>query len=94
MINIDFGFGPLEHEFWRLLFAMTRIGAAMLAAPFFGSGNVPAQVRVIASGAVTSAILLVSSSGPRCQSKRRIVCARASRNAAGVRPWRSRTTRL
>mgnify|MGYP003346560372 CR=1 FL=1 len=27
-------------------------GAAMLAAPFFGSGNVPAQVRVIATGAV------------------------------------------
>ncbi len=52
MIALDFGFGPLEHEFWRLMFAMTRVGAAMLAAPFFGSGNVPAQVRVIATGAV------------------------------------------
>jgi flagellar biosynthetic protein FliR len=52
VIDLDFGFGPLEHEFWRLVFAMTRIGAAMLAAPFFGSGNVPAQVRVIATGAV------------------------------------------
>lgn len=52
MIALDFGFGPLEHEFWRLMFAMTRVGAAMLAAPFFGSGNLPAQVRVIATGAV------------------------------------------
>ncbi len=52
MIALDFGFGPLEHEFWRLMFAMTRIGGAMLAAPFFGAGNVPPQVRVIAAGAV------------------------------------------
>ncbi|MGE3693168.1 MAG: flagellar biosynthetic protein FliR [Novosphingobium sp.] len=52
MIALNFGFGPLEHEFWRLMFAMTRIGAAMLAAPFFGAGNVPPQVRVIATGAI------------------------------------------
>lgn len=52
MIQLDFGFGALEAEFWRLLFAMTRIGAAMLAAPFFGGSTVPAQVRVIVTGAI------------------------------------------
>ncbi len=52
MLNLSFGFGPLEAEFWRLTFAMTRIGAAMLAAPFFGAGNVPPQVRVIVTGAI------------------------------------------
>ena len=52
MIALNFGFGPLEAEFWRLVFAMTRIGAAMLAAPLFGSTTVPAQVRVIITGAI------------------------------------------
>jgi flagellar biosynthetic protein FliR len=52
MIALDFGFGPLEAEFWRLVFVMTRIGAAMVAAPIFGAGSVPVQVRVIATGAV------------------------------------------
>ena len=52
MINLDFGFGPLEAEFWRLLFVMTRIGAALVAAPLFGTASVPAQMRVIAAGAI------------------------------------------
>lgn len=52
MIGLDFGFGPLEAEFWRLLFVMTRIGAALVAAPMFGIAGVPAQVRVIVAGAV------------------------------------------
>ncbi|MEZ5743494.1 MAG: flagellar biosynthetic protein FliR [Sphingomonadaceae bacterium] len=52
MIALDFGFGALEAEFWRLLFVMTRIGAAMVAAPLFGAGSVPPQVRVIATGAI------------------------------------------
>lgn len=52
MIQLDFGFGAVEAEFWRWVFAMTRIGAAMLAAPIFGAGSVPAQVRVIAAGAL------------------------------------------
>ena len=52
MTTLHFGFGPLEAEFWRLVFAMTRIGAAMLAAPFFGAGNVPPQARVIVTGAI------------------------------------------
>ena len=52
MINLDFGFGPLEAEFWRLLFVMTRIGAALVAAPMFGTASIPPQIRVIAAGAV------------------------------------------
>lgn len=52
MIALNFGFGALEAEFWRLIFAMTRIGAAMLAAPLFGGGNVPPQLRVVLSGAL------------------------------------------
>jgi flagellar biosynthetic protein FliR len=47
-----FGFGGIEAEFWRLAFAMTRIGAALLAAPLFGAIAVPAQVRVIAAAAI------------------------------------------
>jgi len=53
MIGIDFGFGPVEGELWRLLFAMTRIGAALLAAPFFGAANVPMQLRVALAGAIS-----------------------------------------
>lgn len=52
MIALNFGFGALEAEFWRWLFLMTRIGAALMAAPFFGAGNVPVQVRVVVTGAV------------------------------------------
>lgn len=52
MIGLNFGFGPVEAEFWRWLFVMTRIGAAMLAAPLFGAGSVPAQARVVVTGAV------------------------------------------
>ncbi|WP_409934960.1 flagellar biosynthetic protein FliR [Novosphingobium sp. 9] len=49
---MSFGFGPLEAEFWRLVFVMTRIGAALVAAPLFGNAAVPAQIRVIVAGAV------------------------------------------
>lgn len=52
MIGIDFGFGALEDEFWRLLFVMTRIGAALVAAPLFGTTSVPPQLRVVAAGAI------------------------------------------
>jgi flagellar biosynthetic protein FliR len=52
MINLDFGFRPLETEFWRLVFVMTRIGAALVAAPLFGAAGVPAQARVMLAGAV------------------------------------------
>ena len=52
MIGLDFGFGALEQDFWRVVFLMTRIGAAMMAAPFFGAALVPVTVRVCATGAV------------------------------------------
>ena len=52
MIGVDFGFGAVEQELWRLLFVMTRIGAALLAAPFFGAASVPVQLRVAIAGAV------------------------------------------
>jgi len=52
MIALDFGFGAVEAEFWRLVFVMTRIAAALMAAPLFGVAGVPPQVRVIAAGAI------------------------------------------
>lgn len=52
MNGLDFGFGAVEAEFWKLMFAMTRIAAAMLAAPFFGAAGVPVQARVVLAGAV------------------------------------------
>ena len=52
MIAVDFGFGAVEAELWRLMFIMTRIGAALLAAPIFGSASVPVQLRVAITGAV------------------------------------------
>lgn len=52
MIALDFGFGALEEDFWGVVFLMTRIGAAMLAAPFFGAASIPVTVRVCATGAV------------------------------------------
>lgn len=51
-MNLNFGFGAVEAEFWRWLFVMTRIGAAMLAAPLFGAGGVPMQARVVITGAI------------------------------------------
>jgi flagellar biosynthetic protein FliR len=55
---IDFGFGSVEAELWRLMFIMTRIGAALVAAPIFSSAGVPVQLRVAITGAV--AILIAS----------------------------------
>lgn len=52
MNSLDFGIGPIEAEFWRMAFFMTRIGAAMLAAPLFGAMGVPMQVRVVLTGAL------------------------------------------
>lgn len=52
MNGIDFGFGAVEGELWRLMFVMTRIAAALLAAPLFGGTGVPVQLRVAISGAL------------------------------------------
>ncbi len=58
MIGIDFGFGNVETELWRMMFVMTRIGAALLAAPIFSSAGVPVQLRVAITGAI--AILITA----------------------------------
>lgn len=55
---IDFGFGGLEAEFWRVMFIMTRVAAALALAPIFGSAGVPAQLRVGIAG--TIAILVAA----------------------------------
>lgn len=52
MIALHFGFGALEAEFWRMIFVMARIGAALLAAPLFGANSVPVQLRVSLAGAI------------------------------------------
>lgn len=52
MLQLNFGFGALEADFWRWVFVMTRIGAAMFAAPLFGAATVPPQVRVIVTAAI------------------------------------------
>jgi flagellar biosynthetic protein FliR len=52
VIALDFGFGALEAELWKLAFLMTRIGAALLAAPFFSAAAVPVQLRVAITGAI------------------------------------------
>lgn len=57
MTGIDFGFGPIEADLWRLLFAMTRIGAALLAVPLFGAASVPFQLRVILAGAIAALVI-------------------------------------
>lgn len=57
MIALDFGFGAVEAELWKLVFLMTRVGAALLAAPFFGAAAVPAQLRV----AITAAMAVLVS---------------------------------
>ena len=52
MIALDFGLGAIEQEFWRVVFLMTRIGAALFAAPFFGAALVPGTVRGSAAWAL------------------------------------------
>jgi flagellar biosynthetic protein FliR len=49
---LDFGLGALEQDFWRVVFLMTRIGAALFAAPFFGAGTVPLTARVCVAWAL------------------------------------------
>lgn len=52
MIALDLGLGAIEQDFWRIVFLMTRIGAGLLAAPFFGAASVPMTVRVCLTGAL------------------------------------------
>ena len=50
MNGLDLGIGALEQDMWRVVFLMTRIGAALLAAPFFGATAVPMSVRIAITG--------------------------------------------
>lgn len=52
----NLGFGQVEAELWRLVFVMTRIGAALVAAPLFGAAGVSMQARVIAAGAIAALV--------------------------------------
>ena len=52
MNGLDLGLGALEQDMWRVVFLMTRLGAALLAAPFFGATSVPVSVRVSITGAL------------------------------------------
>ncbi len=52
MIAMDFGIGAIEQDFWHVVFLMTRIGAALIAAPLFGGASVPTMVRVCVTGAL------------------------------------------
>ena len=52
MNGVDLGIGALEQDLWRVVFLMTRLGAALLAAPFFGATSVPVSVRVSITGAI------------------------------------------
>ena len=47
MIALDFGLGGFEADIWRVVFLMTRVGAALLAAP-----GVDANVRDAANAGV------------------------------------------
>jgi flagellar biosynthetic protein FliR len=52
VIALDFGLGAIEDDFWRVVFLMARIGAALFAAPFFGAALVPVTVRICAAWAL------------------------------------------
>jgi len=52
------GLGQLEADLWKLMFLMTRVGAAMLAAPIFGARTIPVEVRIIMAGAIGLFIML------------------------------------
>ena len=57
MNTLTFGFGAMEAELWRLLFVMTRIGAALITAPFFSAAAVPVQLRVGIAGAIAVMVI-------------------------------------
>lgn len=52
------GLGELEADLWTLMFLMTRVGAALLAAPIFGARTIPVEVRIIMAGALGVFIMI------------------------------------
>lgn len=69
MSAIDFGtgLGAYEADLWRLIFIMTRIGAALLAAPIFGAMSIPVQVRIAMAGAIAVFVMAWSPGGSPVQ---------------------------
>ena len=69
MNAIDFGAGlaGYEADLWRLVFIMTRIGAALLAAPIFGATSIPVQVRISLAGAIAIFIMVWHPGGAAVQ---------------------------
>ena len=59
------GFGlSVEPQLWALIFVMVRVGAALIAAPVFGSVSVPLPVRITLSGAIGVLVLGVHPIAP------------------------------
>lgn len=58
MNTVQFGFGEIETQLWALIFIMTRVGAALMAAPFFGASSIPVQVRISMAGAIAVFVLV------------------------------------
>ncbi len=52
MNGVDLGLGAWEVNLWQLIFMMTRIGGALLAAPLFGAASIPVQIRISLAGAI------------------------------------------
>ena len=52
------GLGQLEADLWELMFLMTRVGAALLAAPIFGARSIPVQARIVLAGAIGVFIMI------------------------------------
>ncbi len=52
MTALDLGLGAVEQQFWQVVFLMMRIGAGLVAAPFFGAASVPVTVRICLTGAL------------------------------------------
>ena len=80
MIGLDFGLGALEQDMWRVVFLMTRRGAALLAAPFFGASAVPVSVRVAMTGALA---IFVSIWMPQVQTPEALISAEGMLAIAG-----------
>lgn len=59
------GFGlSVEPQLWALLFAMVRIGAAFIAAPVFGSVQIPLPARIALTGAIGVLVVNVTDIQP------------------------------
>lgn len=58
---LGLGLPSIEPALWTLIFLMTRIGAAFVAAPVFGAMMVPVQLRILLAGAIA---VLVMNAGP------------------------------